>query len=51
MRAFRYCTWSPWALPNAFGLDFLGMIWGPKQMSDFYKQKAGFAKALAVGNE
>ena len=50
----RIYSWSPWNPdPNhKAGLEFMPMLWGPKQIDDFEKQvKAGYASYLLGFNE
>lgn len=47
-------NWSPWAPPSAaaLGLEFMPMLWGPKQIGDFTQLvKPGYAKTVLGFNE
>ena len=48
----RLYTWSPWAPTNTFGLEFVPMLWGYDQESDFNSIVVpGFAKNAVFVNE
>ncbi|KAF9008876.1 glycosyl hydrolase catalytic core-domain-containing protein [Cyathus striatus] len=47
-------TWSPWkpTVVDSLGLEFIPMLWGEKQISDFTSLvKAGYAKTVLGFNE
>lgn len=45
-------TWSPHPPPDLFGLEFIPMLWGPKQIDDFTRLVVpGYAKAVLGFNE
>lgn len=45
-------TWSPWKPTNTNGLEFIPMLWGEKQVSDFTNLVvAGYANTVLALNE